>query len=625
MRDDTYDDITEITVDGIPAVRFPNGRIMPLPRGGDGEDTPDTPADAAQAAENATPPAGEDNASTEDAASEGDATEPIEAPDADALVTMSEDDLRTLAGQLADQYAALRQAARTPADAQALRDNYAGQQRIAAEFTRRENEAAQVQAELIELDEQGPVAIPEPMMASSGGVPVRAEDVIRGRQAAGAQSDADRTPPAGVQRPRVALMAAAGLDQIQTGAELDFGSLGSALDRYGRSRTEGKTYLASIPAYEDTPDEPLPAALTHNNTVYRNDELIHEAVSDFEDRVAGRQPSRQGAICEPFDIIREIPDAFESARPVSAVFPGRPSGRLGWQFTPSGHLADVEAGVTLWDEADQAAVNVADAATWKPCVEYECPSGGTANVEFIPACVRYDVTLEMSNPERVRNLNNALNAVRSRVHDARVLQRIDQLSHGRTFYGDYGALPALIEAINTWIAQLTFADRQTPGNYVAIIPPGVSQILTIDRANRAYGTEMETQDVMAYLRGNLDGVRDVVSSLDASLGGEPGLPFHPLGPVGDQNAGHGLNVISGSNYRIRLVDPSAAIYSETGEINAGVMRDSGLIRQNKSAYFTEEGLVLEKHGPQPWGTLDVRLCADGSRAGLVEPLGCVGS
>ncbi len=38
---------------------------------------------------------------------------------------------------------------------------------------------------------------------------------------------------------------------------------------------------------------------------------------------------------------------------------------------------------------------------------------------------------------------------------------------------------------------------------------------------------------------------------------------------------------------MRLVDPAAAIYAETGEMNAGVLRDADLIRMNKTGYFAE--------------------------------------
>jgi hypothetical protein len=243
-------------------------------------------------------------------------------------------------------------------------------------------------------------------------------------------------------------------------------------------------------------------------------------------------------------------------------------------------------------------------------------------LEAITQCVKFDITLEMSNPERVRNLNNALSALVARTYEGRILQRIDQLSSPYVFSGDYGALPAIIEAVNSLIPQLNYANREAPGEYVLLVPPAVQEILTIDRANRAYGVESEVSDVMSYLNASIDGVRTVVDTKDASLGGEPGIPFAALKPVGNQAAAGAIPYVSGGVYRLRLVDPSAAIFAETGEMNAGTLRDASLILQNKTGYFAERFFFLAKHGPQPWATIDIHLCADGSRAGLVTPSGC---
>ena len=156
---------------------------------------------------------------------------------------------------------------------------------------------------------------------------------------------------------------------------MGYAELGVAIDRAKRG-TPGQTMLASIPSFETDPDD-LPMLLSERNGATVNDELIREAVQDWGDRVHGREPiqasARQGAICQPYDIIREIPDAFVTDTPVADIFPSRPAGRGGFQFTPSGTLSDVVGAVDIWTEADQAAVNPASSATWKPCVDYDCP------------------------------------------------------------------------------------------------------------------------------------------------------------------------------------------------------------------------------------------------------------
>lgn len=595
-----------------------DGRWHALPRGGDGPTDPEGDPTAAPAPDAAAAP-GEEEQENAPAA-------PPQVPE--DISGLEDDSLRDLHGQLGEARIAARERRDVPEVERLLAD----QNRIADELEARRQRRVADDARLAELDTVEPTALPEPVLASpavTAGAGASAAELAAAR--GGAQPPAAQTPqPSQPSRPRVALLASAGNEVVQAGGELDWAQLGLAIDRT-KNRAEGSTRLASIPAFEEMGDAGLPEPLSVNNGAPRNDELIRQAHADHYARLAaaarGDDPAMLAAICQPFDILRDIPDNFVVNMPVAGIFASRPAGRGGFQYTPSGVLSDVAGGVNLWNEANQAAVDVTNSATWKACIDYSCPPITTAVLEFIYSCVRFDLTLEMSNPERVRNLNNALAALEARVYEGRMLQRIDQLSSGYVFSGDYGALPAIIEGVNSLLAQLEFKDRQGEGNYTLILPPGATELLAIDRANRAYGTEEgASQDVMTYLRSNLEGVGAVVESLDASLAGEPGIPFPALAPVGNQGPNMGsIPFLSGNTFRMRLVEPSAAIYAETGEINAGVMRDSGLIRQNKTAFFRERGFFLAKHGPQPWATIDIHLCADGSRAGLVDPEGCLAS
>lgn len=628
MRDHEFDaEPLNLFIDGRPAVRMASGRVILVPSGGDGpEDTENQPADA--------PAPGDGDAPAEgDApAGDGDGAETVEEPPAlpDDIEAADEAELRALHDQLGEAHAARRQGVRTTADLDVLREIRSRQNAIAAELQRRRDEAAHVAEELAAFDQEQPAALPEateaaPAMATVGrGGSTARVAAARGRQPAAAQT-AGSTPA----RPRAPMLASVATETQAPGTEMSMEQLGAAIDRAKRSRDGGRVVLASIPSFEAMGDGSFPAMLMSDNGAAVNDRLIGEAVEDHRfRRHGGDAPARTAAICDPLDIIRDIPSAFSTAEPVRGIFPSRPAGRLGFQFTPSLVLGDVSGGVTLWDEADQAAVDVDDSGTWKPCIDVTCPDVETVRAEAVAACLRFDITTEMSNAARVANATSALNAVRARIKEGRILQLIDANASKFTYVGDYGALPSLIEALNTAIAQAVYASRLENPDYVLVLPPAVTQILTIDRANRAYGAEAETSDVLTYLRGNVEGVSEVVQTLDASLGGEPGLPFPafpastaaggPAGPVA-------LPYIEGGDYRIRLVDPSAWIYAETGEMNAGVQRDTPLLRQNKAQFFVEEFFMLAKHGPQPQMTIDMVLCADGSRAGLIEPDSCATS
>lgn len=601
-----------------------NGRWLPVPSGGDG--TGDTPAEGDPPAETdptAVPAGGEG-----DQAGDGDPgdqeAQPPTVPEGDAIQTVDEAQLRELHVGLGEY----RTAARERNDVEQVRWAMAEQARIVEEINRRRAEAQRVRNELAELDEQDVPALPDPEPVTAGaGASAAQLAAVRGQVAP--QGAAAQQPPASAPaRPRVALQAAAGAEVQRPGTEMDDEALGAAIERAKRGRGR-QVIVASIAAFDEMGDANLPDLLTSDNSTRLNDDLINEATADWYAGLGEREPlqasARQGTICGPFDNIREIPDAFVTRTPVADIFPSRPAGRGGFNYTPSGTLADVDGAVTFWSlhgpGNNQDSVDPDDSTTWKPCIDFDCPPSKEAVVEAIVTCVQYPITLDMSAPERVRNLNNAVGALRARQYEGKMLQRIDKLSSGYHFFGDYGALPAFVESVNRLLPNLNWWNRQEQGQYDLIVPPGVVELLRIDRANRAYGAEAEVSDVLAYLTGSID-VRRVVMSLDASIDGEPGTPTHTLAPIGNQHTAMPHIPDIDGVHRVRLVDPAAAIYATTGEMNAGVLRDANLVRQNRTGYFTEQFFFLEKHGPQPWATIDVDLCPNGARAGLLEPYDC---
>jgi len=392
-----------------------------------------------------------------------------------------------------------------------------------------------------------------------------------------------------------------------------------------------------------TPEQ-MPACLSTMNSAERNNTLIREAVDDWRrdhDRRHGRdvaaQPARTAAICQPFDIIRDIPSEFADTEVVSKVFPSRPAGRLGFQYLPSINLSAVLGATTVFTEAQQLAVDPANPATWKPIVDVPCPTVRNVIAEAVPGALRFDNTTEMSNPEVVRNYMDALAAQRARNKEGRLLQRIDGGSSLYTARPGYGAVPALIETINTMVAQAIYINRLDEPRYVVLIDPLTIRALLNDRANRAYADEDDgaSSDLLTYINSCLDGVDDVIATLDGSYATQPGLPPLPLNPPGDagstppggtlggvaQGAAVAMPGLPGI-HRVRIVAPDAAIYAETGEMYVGVMRSPDLLRQNKAQFFAEEYFMLAKHGPAPWFSIDLEFCSDGARAGFLNPTRC---
>lgn len=422
------------------------------------------------------------------------------------------------------------------------------------------------------------------------------------------------TPPPNSEpaRPRVAMRAAAG--QPEQDSTVDFAALGEMVQR-NRKGGWGRPILASIPAFEDTP-EIRERMLSSDNSTSSNDRIVREATEEWltSFTAAQAEPARTAAICDPLDIIREVPDCTTSATPFADSLPSRPAGRLGFTVTPGMSLADVASGVGYWTEEDQAAVDDDDSSTWKVCVAVECPTPTEVKAEAVTACLTFDNTTDMSNPERIRDALSKMSAQRARATEAKLLALADDESYQFTATAPYGSLDGFIHTVLTTLAQGTYAERIGDSPYLAFLSPGLLETFVIDRDHKKSLAGFESGAVIAYIEGELaaagHNVR-LVKLLDVAIG--DGAPFHALPAVGTPTD---LPQLGGS-FRpsvVRLIAPTSALYFSTGQIDVGVQRSPELNRRNKAQFFGEEYVGLTKHGCDPWFRLEVTACPTGSRA-----------
>jgi hypothetical protein len=539
----------------------------------------------------------------------------------DDIASADAESLQGLWTQYGDARESLRTGARSQSDIEAINELTTRRESIRQELQRRIDANAQFQTDLGALDESlaDEGMLPEPALVTASATPP-APTSRQIAAARGIQSPAAQNPPTRqASMPTAPLLASMATTSVGVGGEMSMTQLGDALDRAKGSPV--KTIVASIQPYEESGVD-IDLMVGRHNGAGRNTEIMLAAQDDWWKRIRGEAVARSAAICGPYDILRNIPDQFSTAEPVAGIFPSRPAGRLAFQFIVSEILANVMAGTAIWTEEDQADVDPDDNATWKACLPIDCKDPVEIVAEAVFACITYDITTEMSAPERLQNVMNALKAARARTKEGQILDKIDALSSHYNFTSSYGAVPTLIHALNSAVGLATFANRLEEEIYTVILPPGVTQLLTIDMAGRGYDTG-DVTNALQYVRDRVDGVREIVSSLDAARSGEPGLPFAALNPPGDAAVDlPSLSALNAGKHRIRMVSPGDALYAETGQMNVGTERDADLIRQNRTMYFEEEFFLLAKNGPSPWFTLDVQLCEDGARAGLIEPVGC---
>lgn len=421
----------------------------------------------------------------------------------------------------------------------------------------------------------------------------------------------------------VAYTAGAGQRAFSQGQDLTWDSLARAWDscrnlRPGTDGAQAQAVVAGLPAFEDTEGLGV-ELLTVGNGVEKNDRLIADSVDVWRLRRTGQEiPAHVAAICEPLDIIREIPSCGETDTPFTDIFPQRPIGRLGFTFTRGSSAAAVDGAITLIDIDDfEAQLDEGDVETWKPCIPINCATPATVTAEELVTCVSVQTSTEMSSPERVQEFMHKLRVQRARRREQIQLARFDVTASGYNFSGHngYGSLPSLVEAVETLMPQLAYPERLDETDWDIVFEPGFINKLTIDRHNVCNPVDIaaaraETESwLRTYLGRPLVFLRDFKGT----------SPFQAIPAA---NSEVNLAALPATD-RIRLVPAGAYIYGSTGEEATGWQTDPQLVRQNRKQAFTAEYFLLAKHGCHPAAYIDLTSVPDGGRGGCSPSYGYV--
>lgn len=482
-------------------------------------------------------------------------------------------------------------------------------------------EATEVVAEdTTTMSEETPVSDENITPESSDEVIAAAEAIVEaGAPELAMTASARPTTPAEVAKPRVAYVAGAGQRAFTQGMELGWDSMARAWDslrniKPGIDGSQAKAVVASLPAFEDT-DGLSVEMLTAENTVLHNDRLIQQSVDAWRAKRSGQELSAHvAAICEPLDIIREIPQCGETDTPFTDLFPQRPIGRLGFTFTRGSAAAAVNGAITLIDiDEFEAQLDEGDSTTWKPCIPIDCAVPVTVTAEELVTCVTVQTSTEMSSPERVQEFMHKLRVQRARRREQIQLTRWDATASGYNFSGQngVGAVPTMVEAVETLLPQLAYTERLDETDWDIVIEPGYLNKLTIDLHMVCNPVEMAgaRAETLAMIRNLLGRPVTVLRDFKGAN------PFQSQPAAGSEDD---LDALPATD-RIRLVPASAYIYGSTGEEATGWQVDPQLVRQNRKQAFTAEYFLLAKHGCHPAAYIDITSYASGGRGGCVTP------
>lgn len=407
---------------------------------------------------------------------------------------------------------------------------------------------------------------------------------------------------------KLAITASATTGGLSRGADMETGDW-SRLHKHAARAAEGRTIFASIERHSGSGR----VVSSRNSAIENSSIMAGVGVSDEE-----IQPLTAAACyCGPFETMKDITTIGLDDRPVLGLFRTVPvTGPF--NYIRELNIADVQAGVTQWECTDQDAVDPANQATWKPCVDLDCADPVQVDPYAIVACGKHDIFQQLSHPELIDDFIAKLGIRYARIAEQLLLDQLRADSTVLTYAATNLGLLWELEVVLGHIAGIAgYGQRINWSDYALILPPGFMEAIIADEHVRGFSRGANRADIMAQLREL--GVGQIVESLDVSADAEaaytaaigtyiaPGteVAFDPNTAIGE--------------WQIHLVPLSSYTVGQSTLVDAGFTRDSQLIRQNKVQYFMEGAEFIEKMNDVPSFTVQLTGYGNGGRSALQTP------
>lgn len=601
---------------------------------GSADESPDTSTDATT--EPAAPAEGEQATESPDATSDQSAGDEAGASDdgpvqfvlPENVEQLDDEALRNLGAEAERLRAEAHAAAQAASEAgtasmdqvrtvRSLRDSA---ERVRTILSERQASREQARAELEEL--AAPVELPDATPAQAQRV-AAAQGVTRVIEPAPAAQSATEQQPAE--------RTAAAAEQPVPWRSTDGGSTLAWQEAYngnvqpeaarGRLQPQRAAILASARVVDD-PDNLLADSPSRNERIIAEAMEAHRAA-----RLEAGGGDKLAAICDPASILRDAFVCGSTATPFQSSLvqlTAQSGNQLKYEYRLPTSISTATDGIATWTATDQDSVDPTDPDTWKPTVSIACASYDTETAVEQTASYEVDAFTALSSPESVDDFVQAKDRAFARHTEGWHLRKMDSFLHHFTWDGSEGpgAVPKVIEAVLTAMAQGDFAERLDPGmGYNVYGSPGLLYALAIDANRKGYRTGV---DAMNDVRGAVQAATgteyvqllDVPHTDDAGTWGSS--PFTALPAVG--GGGVALPRLDAVTFTLRVLDPSSFAAFNTGEATFGEQITLDQARQNKRGFFQRMFGGLMKPGCAPGYKITVsNLAVDGSRGGFLTP------
>lgn len=457
-------------------------------------------------------------------------------------------------------------------------------------------------------EEEAPAEVPAEVPAEEAPAEAPTPEAIAA--AVGGASPKDSHVPASGGNSGLTIVASSTSYGMQVGSKMEADDW-QRVFRFAANQGEGRHVFASVDRGTGR------KAVSSRNSPIENALIM----SQREDDPATQPLTAAACYCGPFETSKEILSLGLDDRPVAGLFRSVPvTGPF--KYVRDINLADVNAGVTLWDCADQTAVVSGNPSTWKPCVDLSCLPEHQVDPYAIPACGRFSIFQQVSHPELIDDFITKLGIVYARRAEQALLDTLRADSTVLTYgLAGMGLLHELTGVLGHIAGFSGYVRRINWSDYALILPPGLLDALVADEHRRGFSRGANRAAIIQQLRDL--GVGQVIEARDADTTAEA-----------DYLAAHGLYVDPGNTvafdpctaigtWTINLVPVSAYTRGESELVEAGFQRDADLTRQNLVQWFMEGHEFLEKMTPDvPSYTIELSGAGTGGTSALVTPEAC---
>ena len=315
-----------------------------------------------------------------------------------------------------------------------------------------------------------------------------------------------------------------------------------------------------------------------------------------------------GGICAPPVPRYDLPSFGSASRPVRDSLANFGAERGGVILPSIPRLTDLDDAVGFWTVQDDEDAAGEDGPT-KPCLVVECGDDETVVPYAVTQCLEIGNWNARTWPERIDEFLRLLEVQTARKAEVRLLQGIAAGSTAVTVPQNLGAARDILAALDLAVAGYESRHRIENASFTWLAPTWLRRMIRTDLTREMPGSADERlaaadAEIDAFLR-----VRGITPRW--ILDGEAGQIF------GTQADGALVDWMATSvTY---LYETGTWLGLNGGELNLGVVRDSGLNARNSYQIFSEFWEAPAFYGLESL-RLSMTICPSGATAGTLEPV-----